>query len=156
MVSIGLFAIVMMMASGAYFIMISANREAQATTTGINNLAYALESMTRNIRTGRNYRDCYPAGSNTFTFDNENNDTETYSQSGTKIISTKGDLTDPLVNIDSLTFYCNGIDPYSVGSDAVQANVVIVIKGTVSAGPGTSKDRKFYIETSATMRGTDL
>jgi len=164
-VSIGVFTIIAMIASGAYLIMINANREAQAITTGINNLAYALESMTHNIRTGTNY-DCTGT---VFTFTDSSNVDTRYSRSavgGSIMLEQKVSgvwqpairLTDPLIRIDRLDFLCNGSeDPYSaVGGNIIQANVTIVVRGIVSAGPGASKDRDFYVETMATMRSPDL
>ena len=55
-VAVGLFDIVMSLATGAYLIMISVNRQAQGLATGIDNLSFALESMARTIRTGTNYQ----------------------------------------------------------------------------------------------------
>ncbi|HVM58918.1 MAG TPA: prepilin-type N-terminal cleavage/methylation domain-containing protein, partial [Candidatus Paceibacterota bacterium] len=54
-VAMGLFAIIMTLSTGAYLIMISVNRHAQAISTGIDNLSFALEDMTRTIRTGTVY-----------------------------------------------------------------------------------------------------
>ena len=54
-VAVGLFALVMLLAAGAYLMMIGVNRQAQGIATGIDNLSFALETMTRSIRTGTNY-----------------------------------------------------------------------------------------------------
>ncbi|MDE1945523.1 MAG: prepilin-type N-terminal cleavage/methylation domain-containing protein, partial [Patescibacteria group bacterium] len=51
-VAIGLFAVVMTLASGAYLIMIGVNRETEGLATGIDNLSFVLESMTTAMRTG--------------------------------------------------------------------------------------------------------
>ena len=50
MVAVGLFAIVMMLASGAYLVMIGVSRQTQGIATGVDNLAFALETMTRITR----------------------------------------------------------------------------------------------------------
>ena len=60
-VSVALFGIVMLVAVGALLSVVAANRQSQAIKTVINNLNFALESMSRNILTGSNYR-C-PSGS---------------------------------------------------------------------------------------------
>lgn len=62
-------------------------------------------------------------------------------------------ITDPSVNIQSLTFYAAGTEPYSVGANTTPANVVIIVAGTVSTGKTTLP---FNVETAATMRGVDL
>src|SRR3989338_11534095 len=54
-IAVGLFALIMMLASGAYLVMIGINRQVQSIATGIDNLAFALETMTRTIRTGTSY-----------------------------------------------------------------------------------------------------
>src|SRR3989344_4209674 len=54
-VAVGVFALIMTLASGAYLIMIGVNRQAQSTATGIHNLSFVLESLTRTARTGTAY-----------------------------------------------------------------------------------------------------
>ena len=169
-VSIGLFAIVMTLSSGAYLMMIGINREAQAEATGINNLSFALESMTRDIRTGTGYCGAGTCSASAFEFTDNSGCTVTYalatsasacggtaigcvarSVSGTGCTAeTSVPITDPSVNISALNFYPVGTS----AADALQARVTIVVSGTVSAGPG--KTKPFVVETGATMRGTDL
>ncbi len=155
-IAVGLFALIMLLASGAYLLMINLNRQAQATATGINNLSFALESMTRDIRTGAGY-DCGGQSScqvSSFSFKNENGAAVTYNLSGSALQKTLGAtpsiLTDPSVTVSSLTFYVNG----AIKGDAQQPRVTIIVSGTVSSGPG--KIQPFTVETGATMRGTDL
>lgn len=170
-VSLGLFATVVLLSSGAYLIMVHLNQKAQATATGIDNLSFALETMTRTIRTGHNYscvasgppQDCPSSGSGspTFSFTDVDGNNLTYKvatgpQSGTndiaKLLSGKSyALTDyTSVYISSLTFYLTG----STKGDGGQPTVMIVVTGTVSAGAG--KTQNFSVETMATMRGTDI
>jgi prepilin-type N-terminal cleavage/methylation domain-containing protein len=54
-VSLGIFAVVSVVAVGALLKVIDANKKAQALKTAINNLNFALESMSREIRTGSEY-----------------------------------------------------------------------------------------------------
>ena len=161
-VAVGLFALIMTLASGAYLIMISTNQRAQAISTGIDDLSFALEIMTREIRTGTSYNcggggDC-PNGGNSFSFTNENNEPITYNLGGfapnqyiqrTKKTRTKG-FTGPSVNISSLTFYVTG----TTNNDWQQPHVTIVVSGSVSAGHGTPES--FSVEAAATMRETDI
>ncbi|MFA6969108.1 MAG: prepilin-type N-terminal cleavage/methylation domain-containing protein, partial [Candidatus Paceibacterota bacterium] len=81
-IAVGLFALVMLLASGAYIMMIGLSRQAQGIATGINNLSFALETMTRDIRTGTNYNcgglgDC-SSGASVFSFKNESGVTVSY------------------------------------------------------------------------------
>lgn len=59
MVSITIFSIVMLISVGALLSIIDANRKAQSLKSVMNNLNFALESMSRNIRVGTNYH-CKP------------------------------------------------------------------------------------------------
>lgn len=156
-VSIGLFALVMLLSSSAYLLMIGINRQAQSTATGINNLSFALETMTRTIRTGTEYScgftlglgDC-AGGGEAFSVKDTDGSTITYTLSGGKIFRNYISLTDPAVQISSLTFYVSG----TAKNDATQPRVTIVVSGTVSSGPG--KTESFTVQTGATMRGSDL
>lgn len=166
-VSVGLFAIVMTLASGAYLLMISINQRTQGIATGINNLSFALESMTRTIRTGTNYScaaqagvDCN-GGGGVFTL-TSNNTGVVYSLGGTapnnyiqKTVNsgTPTALTDvSSVKISGLNFYVFGT-PTTASADYAQPYVTIVVTGTVTSGKTT---QSFTIETGAAMRGTDL
>lgn len=55
MVSITIFSIVMLVSIGALLSIIDANRKAQSLKSVMNNLNFALENMSRNIRVGTNY-----------------------------------------------------------------------------------------------------
>ena len=161
-VAIGLFALIMLLASGAYLMMIALTRQAQGVATGLDNLSFALETMTRSIRTGTAYScgaslgagDC-SGGGNSFTFKNKDNATITYSLSSPSIVQTTSGiartLTDPSVSISALTFYVTG----TASSDSQQPRVMMVISGTVSSG-SSKPSQSFIVETGATMRGTDI
>lgn len=164
MVALGLFSIIMLLASGAYLMMIGITRKAQGLSTGVDNLSFALEVMTRNMRTGVNYScdsmgDCANGG-NTFSFDaNVNGATVpiTYSLVGNTIQEIKGTetrtLTDASVNVSSLRFYVVGTAKTSV-NDYQQPRVLMVVSGTVTSS-ALNTDR-FYVQTGSTMRGTDI
>jgi prepilin-type N-terminal cleavage/methylation domain-containing protein len=157
-VAVGLFALIMTLASGAYLLMIGLNRQAQGIATGINNLSFALETMTRTIRTSTQYgcpiagTDCSGGGS-TFVVTDANKHSVTYTSSGGVITQNGAALTDLSVTISSLMFYVSGTKTTSAG-DYNQPHVTIIISGTVSS-PGKAS-QYFNVETGATMRGTDL
>ena len=155
MVAVGLFAVAMTLASGAYIMMISFTRQAQGTAGGIDNLSFALETMTRTIRTGTNYNngtDC-PSGCHDFSVDVRGVRIP-YALSNGVITQNSVPLTDPLtITVTELTFYVSGAQPLSLG-DVQQPYVTIVIAGTVS-NPG-KPPQSFAVETGAVMRKTDL
>lgn len=55
MVSISIFMMIMLMAMGALFISLDAVRRVRAEQSAIDSVNYAMESMTRSIRLGKNY-----------------------------------------------------------------------------------------------------
>jgi prepilin-type N-terminal cleavage/methylation domain-containing protein len=165
-VAVGLFALVMLLASGAYIMMISLNRQVQGIAIGINNLSFALETMTRDIRTGTLYNcgvaggDC-TSGGTSFSFTNSGGIPVKYDLAGTTLQRTASGiasgLTDPLsVSISKLTFYVTGTGkPASAVPDFEQPRVTIIVTGTV-AGASGKPPQAFTVETGATMRGTDI
>jgi prepilin-type N-terminal cleavage/methylation domain-containing protein len=66
MVALGIFAIVAVVAVGAFMKIIDANKKSQTLKTAINNINFALESLTREMRVGSMYN----CGTGAFT-DNE-------------------------------------------------------------------------------------
>lgn len=54
-VSLGIFTIVAVVAMGAFLKVIDANKKSQSLKTAINNVNFALESMSRELRVGSNY-----------------------------------------------------------------------------------------------------
>lgn len=164
-IAIGLFALVMTLSTGAYLIMIGVSRQTQAMSIGIDNLSFALETMTRTIRTGTNYR-CNTGKANcngglTFSVLSPGGVDTTYAltfpggaYTGGAITQNGIALTDPSVNVSSLLFYASGMSSLGSNGDVGQPRVIMLISGTVSSGPG--KTIPFTVETMATMRGTDL
>jgi len=158
-IAVGLFALIMTLASGAYLVMIGISRQTQSVTTGINTLAFALETMTRTIRTNTNYgcptsgTEC--SGGTTFSVVNTSGNTISYGLSGGAITQTQNSvtvpLTDPSVTVSSLLFYASG----TASTDDLQPRVTIIVSGWISSGPGGKKEY-FTVETGATMRGTDI
>jgi prepilin-type N-terminal cleavage/methylation domain-containing protein len=159
MVAVGLFALIMTLASGAYLVMIGINRQTQNITAGINDLSFALEVMMRNIRTGTDYKcdggDCGGGNNLLFTKDEK---TISYSLLESAIQVDVDGVTSPLtdklsVEVTSLMFYVSGTDKPPV--DYNQPHVTVTVSGTISTGPGKPRE-SFTVETGATMRGIDL
>jgi hypothetical protein len=161
MVAVGLFALIMTLASGAYLVMIGINRQTQSITAGINDLSFALETMMRSIRTGTGYNCNGPAsgdcsGGTSFYFTNASGATVSYSLTASAIQAVVDGVSSPLtdsssVRVDSLTFYVSGTGK---PPEYTQPHVTITVSGTISTGHGNTES--FTVETGATMRGTDL
>ncbi|MEJ0053931.1 MAG: type II secretion system protein [bacterium] len=151
-VAVAIFAVVMLLASGAYYTLIALARDARATTNAVNTLYFAVEDMTRSIRTGTQYctTGCFPSS---FSFVDDENRTVTYSKNGTTLYRSvagaggtalTGVLTDPNVTITKLDFSLANLGAFP------QPRVRIIIQGSVETGPG--KTQSFSLETSATQR----
>ena len=163
-VSVGVFALIMTLAAGAYLVLLGVNRQAQAISISIDSLAFSLETMTRDIRTGSGYNcisefggDCPPSGApgDALYFTDNNGRLVSYTVSGGSIIKTIGGtaggvITDPAITVSALRFYVSG----TPRGDAYPPHVTIIITGSISAGPG--KTQTFSIETGATMRSLDI
>lgn len=88
LVSISVFAVVMMVAVGSLVSVVDANRKSQTIKSVVNNLNFALESMSKNIRTGFHYA-CYDRqdGLNTTCDTGDGNDGVAFvSQTGQNVI----------------------------------------------------------------------
>jgi prepilin-type N-terminal cleavage/methylation domain-containing protein len=158
-VSIFIFSIVMVIATGSLVTILGANRKAQAVKTVMNNLNFALDSMTRAIRVGTDYDcgvpSCDTSGSTEFSFVDTDGDKILYrlNESTSRIErSVNGGsfstLTSPGVTVERLMFYADGESE----SDAKQPRVLIIVGG--EAGEGKSRTR-FDLETLISQRILD-
>lgn len=162
-VSIGLFSLAMLLVMGAYLMLISFDRRARATNELVTNLNFALESMSRNVRTGTQYS-CNSSGNGTcsqLSFRDSQNQQVTYllrsdgtlgQCSGTSSCTSASasSITDPRITVSTLTFYVRGVGT----GDGVQPQVTFTIKGSMPTDPGKTSD--FVIQTGATQRLIDL
>lgn len=173
-VSVALFATVMLVATGSLLALVGANRKAQALQNVMNNLNIALDGMVRSIRMGSAYhcgagaygspQDC-ANGDTLLAFEAYGGDPDTptdqwiYSYDPeTKRLYKSEDggahafaLTAPSVSIDRLRFYVVG----TTRADTTQPKVVIEIKGTAGV-PGTRTQTTFAIQATAVQRLLDL
>ena len=165
-VSLGIFSLVMVVVTGAYLTLISLDRQARGNNQLVASLSFAVESMARNIRTGTGYAcngssvspNCVNGGTS-FSFVDSQGQTITYFKKADGTIgqctgacseARAVSLTDPLITIQSLTFYVRGVG----ASDTVQPQAIFVIKGTMKTD--TNKTTEFTIQTSATQRFIDI
>ncbi len=174
LVSMSIFSIVMLVATGAVFSVIEANRKSHSLKSVMTNLNFALESMMRDIRVGTRYAcdgsgDCpispgarflYKANrdvdGDSFYDPLDNNDQIEYALSGGRIekrIYGTSPSTYPItaeeITITDLKFYVIGTG----NSDGKQPKVVFTISGY--SGAGNSKS-DFNIQTTVSQRALDL
>lgn len=183
-VSVGLFAIVMLVAVGALLALTGANRKAQALQSVMNNLNIALDGMVRSIRMGSNYhcgsaggittvQNCPTTGDTLFAFEPFGGDSGLpndqwiyfYDASDKRIyksvngtILNASALTSPEVTIDNMRFYVQGTTPgcdTSSPCSPVQPKVVITVQGTAGAASLKTKTT-FSIQATAVQRLLDL
>lgn len=181
MVSVALFAIVMLIGVGALLSLVETNRRAQAINSVMNNLNAALEGMSRSIRVGTTYycrtssvapapselaqpQDCAGGGGLLLAFEpsigdsGDDNDQTVYRLNGTQLersLDSGGTwvaLTAPEVIIDSLEIFVVGSSSLSSG-DAIQPRVVMKIEGSAPVPGG---ETTFSIQAGVTQRLVDI
>lgn len=168
-VSVGLFSIVMVIATGAYLTLIDLDRRTRTENDVVSDLSFAVDGMARAIRTGTHYGcgvgggDCWADGGNRFSFTDEQSRTITYllrqdHTIGRCITSPCTDassvsLTGPGVSVDGLVFHVRGTSVV----DGLSPRAIITITGhTDTFAGGTATPIAFTIQTAATQRIIDL
>lgn len=170
MVSVSIFSIIMLVATGAVFSIVEANKKTHTLKSVMTNLNFALESMTRDMRVGSNFScgiggDCYDPPGDVFSYKanrsligNSENDFVEYKLVGESIQKrVYGDGTDSLMSITApeihitvLKFYVIGTQP--APTDTRQPKVVVTVKGYAGAGNSRSD---FDIQTTVSQRSID-
>lgn len=180
LVSLSLFTIVILMAVGTLLILIDANAKAQSTQDVMTNLTFALDSMTREIRTGRGYycADTLPDSiSEDTTLDCEEGTGLSIVEGGSSLTAESGSpriayrfeggaverrvgdgswlpLTSDVVTITDMYFTVTGADTYTENNDTVQPRVTVFLAGT--AGDREDARSNFSIQTTVTRRTLDI
>jgi len=155
-VAVSLFTVVMFVAVGALLAISDANRKATALRVVMENLNFAIESMSRSIRTGTDYScdgggNC--SGGDTLSFTDQYGSAVTYQYDGNaKSILVRKDLgslkgiTSSEVEVESLKFYVAGVG----AGDGIQPRVIITVKG--KAGSKEKLKTDFSIQTTVSQR----
>lgn len=166
MTSVAVFAVVMTISMGSILSVIGANRKSESLKTVMDNLNLAVESMSREMRFGRQYhcplsgnftspQNCSDGGHGVAFLANDGITEIVYRQTDTTIEkSTDGGLTylpvtAPEISIQDLTFYVLGAVP----SDTLQPKVLIKIKGSAGTKEGEKTD--FTVQTLVSQRQLD-
>lgn len=180
MVSVAIFAIVMLAATAAYLAFVNYNRRAAQVASLLNGLSFGLDAVARDIRTGTDYS-CSVSGTtctttqqssgvSTFYFTDADGCSVTYRFSAGVLsksvvgeetpdgfdcvaktdVGVVGGDTTPGVTIDSVKFYVRG----AKNDDSLQPLATLVIRGSTLI-VDTGEEIPFSIETSATSRVPD-
>ena len=159
MVSVAIFAIVVMIAIGSIISILDANRKAQSLNVIMNNLNFSFESMIRDIRTGSNY---YSPDGTYITFKDKDGNYFGYYATGGVITKQyvdphtvsptdlpTGEITSSEVTIDEMTFKVIG---NAVIGDHLPSVILLHVKG--HAGKDKTQSN-FNIQTLITQRVID-
>lgn len=177
-VAFGIFAVIMVMSVGSLFSLMQANYKAQTLKTVVNNLHFAFENMSRNLRTGSVYhcdisqgdrsrsRDCANSSADSIIFQTHDRKTIVYRRPGDDVTTAEDEsakiersvdggatyvsITAPEIKVEQLQFFVDGSSP----SDNRQPRVLIVSSGTMQ-GRGKVISR-FDIETMVSQRLLDV
>ena len=169
MVAVSIFSLIMVISMGSILSVFDANKKSQTLRTVMDNMNFTLEGMTRTIRFGRNYHcgsggdttqpyDC-PSGANSITLQAVNGSQIRYRLNGGRIGRTINNgteyfVTSPDITIQSLAFRVFGSLLYNNGSDLLQPQVIITVKGFAGTKPSTQSS--FSLETTVSQRRFDV
>ncbi len=170
-VSVGLFIIVLFIATSSFLAIVNADRKSRAVRIATDNLNLSLEDMQRKIKTGYTYNcgggvgtnDCTTIPEESLAFSGQDGVRVIYARGTTGvcgsgyqgcILRTVGantpiPITSPEINVESLKFLVKGSDV----SDTTQPAVVVSIKGSIGTVSSTKTD--FSIQTVVTQRNYD-
>lgn len=153
-VAIGIFTAVITMALATFLNISNIQRKTGALRAINDNLNFALEVMSREIRSGKGYCDspCIPSSS--FNFTNSQDETIVYKLNNFSIersvnSETSLRLTSPEIKIDNLTFIVMG----ESAGDKKQPRVTIILNGS-SVDPKIG-ELKLNIQTTVSQRRLD-
>jgi hypothetical protein len=163
-VALFFFSMIMVIAVGTVLAVTSANRKSFILSNTNNSMVYAVDSMIRDIRTGKDY-DCGPLGgdkncplflgfgapSSSIYFTDDAGQATGYRLNSNKIQKLISgnfiDITSPDIKVNRLDFYVDGVGG---GGDNMQPNVMVVISAE-SFYKG-KKFSSFELETLAVQR----
>lgn len=170
-VAVGVFSMVMLVATGSYLTLINLDRESRSTTDVMTNLSFVVESMSREIRTGTAYRcdnnqnmpNCSGVtGGTSFSFTDSRSPArriEYFLEDG-QIMVTIDDgesnvtsaLTDSRVEVDSLRFFVKGVGTTGLEAE-MQPQVRFIVTGTANTG---EREEPFTLQGSAVGRELEV
>lgn len=169
MVSLSVFIIVMTVSLGSILSILDANEKSQTKKTAMDNLDFALESMSRTIRFGVGFycgttstnpppsNDCSSVpGGTSFSVQDSNGVLVVYTLSNGQIMKsvnngTPNPITSSEVSINRLSFYVFNSAPWP---NLSQPRVIISLSGTM--GTKTATQSTFNLQTMVSQRKLDI
>jgi len=167
-VSLGVFSVVILIALGAVLHIQRASDYSQAILTAISNLDFAMENMSRTIRTGRSYAcgriieldqtaDCQSSSSISVTDQKGTSRVIYYLENG-HLMREKGSkdfsITAPEIEINQLNFIVRGS---SDSPNDLQPSVMIMVSGKTRINGLKERDQaEFKLQTLVSQRNPDL
>ncbi len=156
-VSLGIFSVVAVIAVGALVRITSANRQAQAIQSGVNNISFVLDSISREMRVGTGFS-CYSGLSN-FLIPNVN----TFNVTNYSSYKCGGDMksypNDTLITFTSANTDSSGTNLTYAYLFHVSGNsstgTTTIYKGEATTGADTVGALSFYPLTSSSINITD-
>lgn len=163
LINILIFSLLLTVSMGSVLIVLDSNRKAQTIKTAVDNLNFALETMSRDIRFGHDYKtigsDIIKVKSNRDVNDDNivnSADTIEYHLKDATLYRVLADdiynptpITSKELEIQHLSFHVVGNN----GSDGEQAKVLVVIKGYAETRRNVRTD--FNLQTTFTQRRYD-
>lgn len=161
MVATSIFMIIMLVAMGSIVISSNASKRAQKLRYAMDNVNFALESMTRSIRMGTDYEERDNGNGISFNLADENGENikRIYyfmgEKDGKSSLYRKIDSSDPVeivaseVDVEKLNFDVKG----ELVGDNLSPSVYILMKGTVKIKG--EEDTSFAIQTMASQRNLE-
>lgn len=172
MVSISVFTVVVLITIGALISINDSNRKIQSMRALMDNLNFALENISRTLRTGSVYhcgdtgditsaQDCSVTGSDYIAFEGasgssaNSNDQIVFRlingqiQKSTDSGDTFLGMTSPDITISTLKFYVSG----APALDGKQPKILLLVGGTAEAGKGLVSE--FHLQTTVSERLID-
>lgn len=182
MVSLSVFAIVMLVSVGTLLILIDANAKAQALDSSTTNLSFALDSITRELRTGYHYY-CFTSNNGAQSLPSPKTDTNDCSSGDNSISFTRKKEDDqygyrlhvadgvieqkidtgswmPItasdIFIDTFEVIVNNSDTYRATGDEEQPTIDLHIVGHAKNNNGLDTATTFNIQTRILERLIDI
>ncbi|MFZ2049082.1 MAG: prepilin-type N-terminal cleavage/methylation domain-containing protein [Minisyncoccia bacterium] len=166
MTAISLFLVIMTISMGSILNVFDVNRKSESMKTVMDNLNFAIETMSREMRFGRIYHcgatepfttpvDCIATPGTQISFLSSDNQQITYRLINNQVEKKidNGDfiaVTAPEITIENLSFYVVG----TASNDGLQPKALITIRGKSGAKINTTTE--FSVQTLVSQRQLDI
>ena len=176
LVAVTIFTVVVLLAIGALLNLSHVNDRSQTLLVALENLDFAMEQMSRIVRTGATYdcaanfptpvpTDCASSGNNKISFKDQNDRSVRFQLINNTIVKERTSITGapelpievtaPEIIIEDLTFFVVGTGAFNDG-DREQPRVLITLRGRTNIfGFKLEEQADFNLQTTVTQRQPD-